>query len=141
MRRLADLLSRDLGYIRGKREAGPNGDKKTFLNVSRTFLRALGKDLGLRDMKVTATPNGVAVSGDCTLMGMWEETGLYICIGQSCSSREHVLYYRAIRNIRDYTGGHNRYISRSELARLDYGQLLDRLSALRKGGAFCGRAA
>ena len=33
MRRLAELLSHNLGYIFGEREAGPNGDKKTFLNL------------------------------------------------------------------------------------------------------------
>ena len=54
MRRLADLLSRDLGYIWGENERGPNGAKKTFLNLGKVFLRALSKDLGLRDAKVTA---------------------------------------------------------------------------------------
>lgn len=33
MRRLANLLSKDLGYIWGERESGPNGAKKTFLNL------------------------------------------------------------------------------------------------------------
>ena len=40
MRRLAALLSQDLSYIGGERECGPNGAKRTFLNVGKTFLRA-----------------------------------------------------------------------------------------------------
>ena len=77
MRKLADLLSHDLGYIWGKREAGPNGAKRTFLNVGRTFLRALAKDLCLRDYKVTSNAGGIAVSGDCTLMGVWDGGGIF----------------------------------------------------------------
>lgn len=38
MRKLAELLSHDLGYIWGERESGPNGDKKTFLKTGKTFL-------------------------------------------------------------------------------------------------------
>ena len=38
MRQLADLLSRDLSYIWGERENGPNGDKKVFLKTGKTFL-------------------------------------------------------------------------------------------------------
>ena len=47
MRRLAALLGQDLSYIFGEKESGPNGSKKTFLNVGKVFLRALAKDLGL----------------------------------------------------------------------------------------------
>ena len=81
MRRLAELLSHDISYIWGERECGPNGDKKTFLNVGKTFLRALGKDLGLRDVKVVSNAGGIAVSGECTLIGMWEDSGIYMHAG------------------------------------------------------------
>ena len=54
----------------GDSECGPNGSKKVFLNVGKTFLRALAKDLGLRDAMVSANPGGIAVSGECTLIGM-----------------------------------------------------------------------
>lgn len=53
MRRLHELLSRDLSYIQGERECGPNGAKKAFLNQEKVFLRALAKDLGLRDAVVS----------------------------------------------------------------------------------------
>lgn len=132
MRRLAELLRHDLSYVWGERESGPNGDKKTFLNVGKTFLRALGKDLGLREVKVTANAGGIAVSGECCLSGMWENSGLYICIRQPCSMGENVLLYRTIRNSRDYRGGYNNYVSRRELARIGYAELLNRLLAQRK---------
>ena len=107
MRRLAGLLGQDLGYIEGKRESGPNGEKKLFLNLGKVFLRALAKDLGLRDAKVTSNSAGFAVSGECSLIGMWETSGIYICLGQILSDRRRVLLYRTVRNIRDYAGGHN----------------------------------
>lgn len=94
MRKLADLLSQDLSYIYGKKESGPNGAKRTFLHVGRTFLRALAKDLGLLDYKVTSHTEGIAVSGSCTLMGIWEEGGIYICLSQFMGSKERAMLYR-----------------------------------------------
>lgn len=135
MRRLADLLSQDLGYIWGARECGPNGAKKTFLNLGKVFLRALSKDLGLRDAKVTSSPGGIAVSGDCSLIGMWENSGIDICLGQLLSDKRTVLMYRTARNLRDYTGGHNNFLTLEDLRKLSYSELLEKLGALRKGGS------
>ena len=84
MRRLAELLSQDFGYIWGERESGPNGAKKTFLNLGKVFLRALSKDLGLRDAQIKSNPCGIAVSGDCSLIGMWENGGIYVNLSQPC---------------------------------------------------------
>ena len=72
MRKLAGLLSQNLSYVRGERENGPNGVKRTFLNLGKAFLRALAKDLGLRDVdvRVMSNPGGIAVSGRCCLYGM-----------------------------------------------------------------------
>jgi hypothetical protein len=132
MRRLAELLSHDLGYIWGERECGPNGDKKTFLNVGKTFLRALGKDLGLRDVKVVSNAGGIAVSGECTLIGMWEDSGIYISIQQPYCMGQDLLLYRTVRHIKDYKGGYNNFVGRRELSRMSYAELLNRLLALRK---------
>ncbi len=49
MRRLAQLLSKPLGYIYEERESGPNGAKAEFHAKGRPFLRALAKDLELRE--------------------------------------------------------------------------------------------
>ena len=132
MRRLGEVLGRDLGYIHGERESGPNGDKRVFLNLGKVFLRALAKDLGLRDVKVTSNAAGIAVSGECCLCGMWEDGGIYICMEQPCFMSENVLLYRSIRNTRDYKGDYNHYIRRRELLNLSYPQLLDRLCVLRR---------
>ena len=131
MRHLAGLLGQNLGYISGERESGPNGEKKVFLNVGKTFLRALAKDLGLRDASVTSNAAGIAVSGECCLTGMWENGGLHVCIEQPCSG-QNVLLYRSVRNLKDHRGGYNHYITRMELANLSYERLLNRLLTLRK---------
>ena len=140
MRRLVVLLSQDLSYIGGERECGPNGAKKAFLNLGKVFLRALAKDLGLRDVRVMSNPGGIAVSGECYLYGMWVDSGLFICIQQTCVGKE-VLLYRTIRNVNDHKGGYNRYMSLQDLKKLSYGQVLDILSDLRKDGSSHERAA
>ena len=141
MRRLAALLGQDLSYIFGEKESGPNGSKKTFLNVGKVFLRALAKDLGLREVTVSSNAGGIAVSGECTLIGMWEYGGIYVCIEQPACGRENVLYYRTVRHSRDFKGGYNHFLTRSDLKKWSYGQLLDTLSVLRKDGCTYERAA
>lgn len=132
MRKLADLLGRDLSYLSGERESGPNGDKKVFLNTGKVFLRALSKDLGLQDVSVGSNPGGIAVSGESTLMGMWQTNGLYIQLSQPCFDRENVLLYRTIRHSKDYTGGRNLYLTRQDLAEMSYLDLLFMLAAMRE---------
>ena len=132
MRRLAALLNFNLCNIRGKKECGPNGSKQVFLNVGKTFLRALAKDLGLRDAMVSANPGGIAVSGECTLIGMWETGGIYICLYQPAGGGNDVLLYRTVRHCRDYKGGYNRFLSRRDLEGGSYVHLLETLSRLRK---------
>ena len=132
MRRLAELLNHDLGYIWGERESGPNGDKKVFLNVGKAFLRSLGKDLGLRDILVTSNAGGIAVSGECYLYGMWENSGIHICIEQPSFMGENILLYRTIRNMKDHKGGYNNFVSRRELTRMSYAELLERLLSVKR---------
>lgn len=131
MRRLTGLLSQDLGHIWGERETSPNGAKKIFLNLGKIFLRALAKDLGLREARVTSNPGGIAVSGDCNLIGIWENGGIYISLSQFCGGK-YVLLYRTARNIRDYTGGYNNFLSLDDLRKLSYSELLGKLRNLRK---------
>ncbi len=134
MRKLADLLSRDLSYIWGERESGPNGDKKVFLNTGKAFLRAMAKDLDLQEYKVSANPGGIAVCGECTLIGMWNRGGIYVMVTQSACARESMVLYREVRHIKDYSGGRNRFLPRDSLRTMSYGQLLNTLSELRKDG-------
>ena len=136
MRKLADLLGRDLSYIWGDREGGPNGDKKVFLNTGKVFLRALSKDLGLQDVSVGSNPGGIAVSGESTLMGMWQTNGLYVQLSQPCYDRDRVLLYRTIRHSKDYSGGRNLYLTRRDLAEMSYLDLLFMLAAMREEGAY-----
>ena len=134
IKRITELLSHDLGYIRGEREGGPNGGKKVFLNVGKAFLRAIGKDLGLRDVKVMSNAGGIAVSGECILYGMWEDRGIYISLGQMFGGK--AILYRTIRNLNDHRGGYNHYVSLAELGNMSYEELLNRFSALRRDTSY-----
>lgn len=121
MRRIADLLDKELSYN--------EENKNEFLNKSRTFLRNLGKDLGLSDMKVSINEGGIAVSGDCTLIGIWADTGIYIWISQF--SFGEAILYREARHMKDYAYGTNRFIRKQDLRDLSYQQLLGILLALK----------
>ena len=140
MRQLALLLTTDLGCIFDERESGPNGSKKAFLNVGKVFLRALAKDLGLHEVTVSANSGGIAVSGTCSLYGMWEDGGIAVWIEQRLYADGKVLCYRTIRSSRDFKGGYNHFLTSSDLKTWSYPQLLETLSALRKDGCRYERA-
>lgn len=141
MRRLAALLNRDLSYNYGERECGPSDEKRAFLNAGKAFLRALAKDLGLQNARIASTPGGIAVSGECSLRGVWGDSGIYIQIGQFAGSCGNVLLYRSILHEKDYVGGCNNYLTRRDLERLTYSQLLEKFSAIRKEAVAYERAA
>lgn len=141
MRQLALLLTTDLGCIFDERESGPNGSKKAFLNVGKVFLRALAKDLGLHEVTVSANSGGIAVSGTCSLYGMWEDRGIAVWIEQRLCADGKVLCYRTIRSSRDFKGGYNHFLTSSDLKTWSYPQLLETLSALQKDGCRYERAA
>lgn len=140
MRQLAALLSQDLGYVFGEKESGPNGAKRSFLNVGKRFLRDLARDLGLQNVQVTSNAAGIGVSGECCLMGMWENGGICVVLTQMHCAEERVMCYRTIRNMKDHKGGRNVFLARRELEKLTYEQLLKKFSALRKEGTAYGRA-
>ncbi|MFY0390064.1 hypothetical protein ACOMD2_15330 [Hominicoprocola fusiformis] len=141
MQRLAALLNFNLCNIHGKKECGPNGSKQVFLNVGKVFLRALARDLGLHDVTVSSKAGGIGVSGECSLIGMWENGGLYVSISQPACGSGKVLLYRTVRHSRDYKGGYNHFITRHELEKWSYAHLLDALCALRKDWKFDEQAA
>ena len=131
MKTIHNLVSQDLGYIHGERESGPNGAKKQFLSKSAAFLRALGNDLGLKEFKVTTNPGGIAVSGEITLMGMWgDDNGLYFQINQPLQPFNAFLY-RSIKNMKDYSGGHNQWLPCDMFAVGDYERLIKTALELR----------
>ena len=109
--------------IHGKKECGPNGSKQVFLNVGKVFLRALARDLGLHDVTVSSNAGGIGVSGECSLIGMWENGGLYVSISQPACGSGKVLLYRTVRHSKDYKGGYNHFITRSELEKCSYLQV------------------
>ena len=135
MRRLAELLGHDLSSIHSDRESGSNGDKKTFLHLGKVFLRALAKDLGLHNAKILSSNGGIGTSGECSLAGMWESGGVYLCLSQIAGGR-NVLLYRSIRSAKDHKGGCNHFLSHRDFASMSYPALLDGLLALRKDTAY-----
>lgn len=141
MRRLAVLSGQDPTEFFDVQESGHHYEKTTFVNLGKDFLRALAKDLGLRAVTITMPPASAAASGDCALLGMWENGGIYVSLQQPVRMKDPVLCYRTVRHTKDFKGGYNRYVTGRDLQKMPYAQLLDILSALRKGDAFHDRAA
>lgn len=132
MKIIHSLVSQDLGYIYGERESGPNGAKQQFHTKSAAFLRALGMDLGFKVFKVKNNHAGIAVSGEITLMGMWDDgNGLYLQIAQPVTNWQAFLY-RHISHMKDYTGGPNQWLPCDLFADGEYEKLLDTLLALQE---------
>ena len=114
MKTIHGLVSQNLGYIFGERESGPNGAKKQFHTKSAAFLRALGRDLGFQDYKVTNNYGGIAVSGEITLMGMWSEgNGLYLQLSQ----REKPVASGRYVRFREICGGGGHTAGTAEIAK------------------------
>ena len=102
-------------------------------------------DINIKDSKtyytVSANSGGIAVSGTCSLYGMWEDGGIAVWIEQRLYADGKVLCYRTIRSSRDFKGGYNHFLTSSDLKIWSYPQLLETLSALRKDGCRYERAA
>ena len=139
MARLAELTSQDLSYIFGEREGGPNGAKRDFLRIGKTFLRAMAKDLEFIENNVFDCAGGIGVPGDVTLMGMWDKgNGVYITIRGENDFLGRILY-RHISHIKDYSGGYNLWLNCNCLQN-GYHNLLSKFFELKEATAD-GRAA
>lgn len=141
MQRLTELLGQDLSYIFGEKESGPNGAKKEFLHKGAAFLRALAKDLGFRESKVSSNPAGIARSGEVYLYGMWGSgNGLFLMLEQMTGLDACVLY-RTITDLNDHTGGCNHFITLREFSACGYETLCAKLQNMHREAPGYERAA
>ena len=132
MKTIFSLVSQELGFIYGEHESKPNGAKKQFHTKSAAFLRALGNDLGLREFKVSKNYGGIAVSGEITLMGMWDDgNGLYFQIRQPLPPLNSFVYC-GMNHMKDYSGSPNQWMDFDLFKNGDYEKILDMLLTLRK---------
>ena len=141
MQRLAELLGQDLTYIFGEKESGPNGAKREFLLKGRAFLRALAKDLGFQESDVSSNAAGIGVSGDVSLSGMWSAgNGLCLVLEQPTYTDACALY-RTITSLKDYTGGHNNFMSLHYFTSCGYEAFCAKLRRMNREEAAYERAA
>lgn len=132
MKQLGNLLSQDLSYNYGERESGPNGGKKDFLHKGAVFFRALAKDLGFAESKVTVNKAGIACSGEVYLYGIWGEgNGLFIELSQM-HLKDYCVMYRTVTAIKGGKHGNNQFISKSVLLKGDYSILIYTFLSYRK---------
>jgi hypothetical protein len=92
--------------------------KNAYLSLGRSVLRAVGKHYRMVGYKVHVNRAGIAVSGDITLIGMFDdEHGLYIRMSEpALFGGTPEFLFRSVKHTKDYTGGGNQYMTYDELA-------------------------
>lgn len=90
-------------------------NKEAFRKAGQQALRALAKEMGFTEQRVSFNPGGIAVSGDHSMYGMFSEgEGVVLYISQG-SFRDKAGYCRHIKSLKDYSGGANVWIEKREL--------------------------
>jgi len=109
LKRLSSLMkSKNLSYN--------YEDKVTFQRVGSAALRKLAKRMGFIQSNVSFNAGGIAVSGDHSMYGMFEDgNGVVLYVSQGLFSN-FAGYCRSIKHLKDYTGGANVWVSHEELA-------------------------
>lgn len=97
-------------------------NKKVYLCLGRSVLRSLAKALDLKEFKVSINKAGPAVSGDITLIGMWNNgNGIYVAMSEprlfGMRKGRETFYYRYVTHMKDYGGsGPNKEMTYQQLA-------------------------
>lgn len=115
------MKSQDLSYN--------HTGKEEFKKTSTAALRQIAKDLELSQSKVSFNAGGIAVGGDATLMGLWNDgNGIYVNISPDGFGEK--IMYRTIKHMKDYTGGINQWLSLDVITD-DYESFIEKLARLR----------
>jgi hypothetical protein len=89
--------------------------KVTFGRLGKKAFKELAVFLGLNEFDVSYNKAGAASSGDLRLMGMFSEgKGIYITLSKDGISDG--ILYRAIKHMKDFSGGANHYFEEREFA-------------------------
>jgi hypothetical protein len=99
-----------------KTELSYNYDnKEAFKKAGLSAMRALAKEMGFTESRVSFNPGGIAVSGDHYIYGMFSEgEGVMFTVSQGAFNN-HAGYCRHIKGLTDYSGGANVWIEHKEL--------------------------
>ncbi len=114
--KLAKIAKLDLNGYR----TDTASNKAVYLSLGRSVLRSLAKALDLKEFKVSINRAGPAVSGDITLIGMWDsKDGIYVNLSSPAMFKENgqeIFYWRSVTAMDDYTGGRNMNMTYEALA-------------------------
>lgn len=118
-----------VNFLNSPTEVAYNEKAKTeFKTLCREALTVLAEELELKQYDVRFNAGGIAVSGDATLHGMWEDgKGIYVTVNKDGMSPG--LMYRTVKSMTDYTGGQNNWIRFNDLR--DFSQVVQQIFRLR----------
>jgi hypothetical protein len=125
------LCNSPVGEINGYSDEA-QARKDMFARIGKKAMKELAQLLGLTTFKVSFNPAGIAVSGDLTLIGMFDDhVGIYVSINHEMTGLE--VLYRTVRHMKDYSGGVNRWMYYRDLANED--KLFSTMGLLRNKAA------
>ncbi len=98
-----------MGVQDNSREIAFGSVKKEFGRLGKKAFTELAQILGLKEYKVDFNKAGPAVSGDVTMIGMFDgEKGIYFSLNRDGS--DNGLLYRTVKSMKDYSGGYNNWM-------------------------------
>ena len=91
--------------------------KNEFRRNGKAALESLANELPFKEVKIHFNAGGIAVSGDLSLHGMFDDgRGIYLHISQHCWDGSKVsCYCRAVTSMKDYTGKRNVWLKDTDL--------------------------
>ena len=121
LRKFASFLTKypqidgHMGVQDPSKEIAYGSVKKTFGTLGKKAFAELAQLLALKEHKIDFNKAGPAVSGDLTLIGMFNATkGIYFSLNRG--GNDLGLLYRTAKSLRDYSGGGNNWMPVETLA-------------------------
>lgn len=85
--------------------------KRDFELKAKEFAKSLSKELNFTECKIRYNPGGIAVSGDITMFGKFQNGKfMYMTISTPSS---HGIMFRSASSMEDYSGGTNQWFNPS----------------------------
>lgn len=107
-------------FIKNNEFSYNEGAKRIFARESKKVLRDIAKRLELKEFKIDFNPGGIAVGGDATLIGLWNDgDGIYISMSPESSWNGYQFMYRSVEHMKDWTGGMNQWIPFDSLLNIE----------------------
>lgn len=97
--------------------------KQAFGAIATKFLKKVADGLGLKEKSIQWNKGGIAVSGEVSLYGMFDDKhGVYVML--STPSFCNGILIRSITSMQDHTGGENQWLDADDCSPADVAEFI-----------------